>query len=116
MSLNAGDVAIITFVPGMAGISVPSRMYNCMAAGKPIIAMADEDSELAQVICEEDIGWVVRPGDVTGLHKTIETAANHPELCLAMGQRAAQVARSKYTFEHTMQGYKTLLDELLSDE
>ena len=54
ISLTACDVAIILFVPGMAGVSVPSRMYNHMAAGKPIIAMADECSEIAQVIKEEE--------------------------------------------------------------
>jgi len=42
----------------MAGVSVPSRMYNVMAAGKPIIAVTDPDSELALVVREEDIGWV----------------------------------------------------------
>lgn len=35
--LNANDVAVITFIDGMLGLSVPSRMYNVMAAGGPII-------------------------------------------------------------------------------
>ena len=34
--LNACSVAIIPFAPCMEGISVPSRMYNVLAAGKPI--------------------------------------------------------------------------------
>ena len=39
--LNACDIALISFMPGMAGVSVPSRMYNVLAAGKPIIAVVD---------------------------------------------------------------------------
>lgn len=39
--LNACDVAIVSLVAGMKGVSVPSRIYNIMAAGKPIIAIAD---------------------------------------------------------------------------
>ena len=35
-TLAAADVGIISFMPGMAGLSVPSRMYNFMAAGRPI--------------------------------------------------------------------------------
>ena len=60
--LNACDVAINALIPGMQGVSVPSRTYNILAAGKPIIAATDRDSELAMVIREEDVGWVVAPG------------------------------------------------------
>lgn len=112
VSLTACDVAIILFVPGMAGVSVPSRMYNHMAAGKPIIAMADECSELAQVIKEENIGWIVSPGDIEGLIRTIELAATHPDLCVQMGSRAAVVAQTKYTFDRAGEAYKQLFREL----
>lgn len=57
MLLNCADVFVIAFVPGMYGLSVPSRMYNVMAAGRPILAICDSGSELAQVVAEEDCGW-----------------------------------------------------------
>ena len=37
--LNACDVSIMALVPGMLGLGVPSRTYNLMAAGKPVIAL-----------------------------------------------------------------------------
>jgi colanic acid biosynthesis glycosyl transferase WcaI len=114
ISLNACDVAVISFVRGMAGVSVPSRMYNQMAAGKPIIAMADVSSELAQVILEEQIGWVVQPGDVQGLIKAIQTASAHPDLCTEMGKRAAIAAQTKYSYAQSSRAYNTLFDELLN--
>src|ERR1035441_9183365 len=55
--LNACDVAILSLVPGMLGLAVPSRTYNLMAAGKPIIALVSECSEVAMVVREEGIGW-----------------------------------------------------------
>ena len=58
-SLNACDVAVVSLAPGMSGVSVPSRMYNILAAGKPIVAVADDESELARVVREEQVGWVV---------------------------------------------------------
>ena len=39
--LNACDIAMISLIPGMKGAGVPSRMYNAMAAGKPIIAITE---------------------------------------------------------------------------
>ncbi|MEQ9667165.1 glycosyltransferase family 4 protein [Coleofasciculus sp. G2-EDA-02] len=112
VSLNACDVAIISFLKGMAGISVPSRMYNHMAAGKPIIALTDDWSELAEVIREEEIGWIVKPGDVEGLLDTIKLAAAHPELCAEMGARAEIAAKTKYTFAQADKKYKELFREV----
>ena len=60
ISLNACEVAIIPLVLGMAGMSVPSRMYNVLAAGNPIIAATDGNSELAFVVQEEQIGGSLR--------------------------------------------------------
>jgi glycosyltransferase involved in cell wall biosynthesis len=110
--LNACDVALISFVPGMAGVSVPSRTYNQMAAGKPIIAIADDWSELAEVVREEAIGWVVKPEDINGLVKAIEIAANDPNLCQQMGAKSAIAAQSKYDFKRADRDYKNLFQEL----
>ncbi|HHY57526.1 MAG TPA: glycosyltransferase family 4 protein, partial [Chloroflexi bacterium] len=112
--LNACDVALISFIPGMAGVSVPSRMYNIMAAGKPIIAMADRHSELAQVVIEEGIGWVIDPGDEAALERTIMEAASQPELLCAMGQRARLAAETKYSPERANQAYRNLVETLCS--
>jgi glycosyltransferase involved in cell wall biosynthesis len=73
--LASADAVVISFVDGMLGVSVPSRMYNVMAAGTPIIAMAHPDSELAQVVREEACGWVVPPGDVAALVAIVEHLA-----------------------------------------
>lgn len=109
--LNACDVAVIAFMPGMAGVSVPSRMYNQMAAGKPIVAVADDWSELAEVVREENIGWVIKPGDIEELVRTIQFAADNRALCAQMGMRAAEVAKNKYSFAQTNQAYKILFKE-----
>ncbi len=106
-TLSAGDVALITFVPGMAGVSVPSRMYNVMAAGRPIIAVADAESELARVVTEEAIGWVVPPGDARGLAAAVLAARDHPVETRQMGERAARAAREKYSLELALAGYRT---------
>jgi glycosyltransferase involved in cell wall biosynthesis len=55
--LNACDIGLITLLPGMTGAGVPSRLYNIMSAGKPIIAITGFESESEFVIREEGIGW-----------------------------------------------------------
>lgn len=114
-TLNACDIAIISLIPGMAGVSVPSRMYNIMAAGKPIIAVADPKSELALVIQEEQIGWIVPPNQPERIIETILEAHQHPDSLLEMGQRARQAAETKYSFQHVIEAYYNLIDNLDDD-
>lgn len=114
--LNACDVAIISFIPGMSGISVPSRMYNIMAAGKPIIAVADKESELARVVMEEQIGKVVLPGDSVVLVQTILDLAGNKTQVSEMGRRADLVAKSKYSFNHSIEQYRKVVESLLFEK
>lgn len=112
LSLTACDIAIISFVHGMSGVSVPSRMYNIMAAGKPIIAIADSKSELSRVVAEENIGWVVSPGDVKALSEAIfEAKANQGKLA-EMGQRSRQCAKKKYCYERVLKDYIDLINNI----
>ena len=115
-SLNACDVAIISFLPGMKGISVPSRLYNILAAGKPLIAVADEDSELAMVVREEHIGWVVAPGNAGEILKAIQKAHSNPEELKEMSKRARIAAETKYSFTQVIQSYRKLIDSLHTSE
>jgi glycosyltransferase involved in cell wall biosynthesis len=115
ISLSACDVTIISFVHGMAGVSVPSRMYNVMAAGKPIIAVADPDSELALVLREENIGWVISPGDIGGLRKVILEAKANPDLLVQMGQRARRAAETKYSFERVKKAYTEMVASIYAE-
>jgi len=106
--LNACDVAVISFIPGMAGVSVPSRMYTIMSAGKPIIAVADEDSELALVVREERIGWIVPPERSDLLTELILKCKSEPDVVREMGRRARMVAEQKYSFKKILESYQNL--------
>jgi glycosyltransferase involved in cell wall biosynthesis len=113
-SLNACDVALIAFSSGMSGVSVPSRMYNIMAAGKPIIAVADADSELALVIAEEDAGWVVPPGLPDNIVDAMLYACSHPGECRIKGLNGRRAVEKKYSFGQALTAYEQLIEEFLT--
>jgi len=109
--LNACDAAVLAVVPGMAGVSVPSRMYNILASGRPMIAMMDPSTEVARVIEEEGVGWVVPIGDVERLLAVIEEARSDPAVGAAMGRNARRAAERKYSFALVMARYVRLVEE-----
>ncbi|MGH7552552.1 MAG: glycosyltransferase family 4 protein, partial [Longimicrobiales bacterium] len=114
--LDVCDIAIIPFIPGMAGISVPSRMYNIMAAGKPMLVLADADSEVARVVEEERLGWVVAAERPAELADRILEAKQESKLLAEMGRRARRVAEKKYTLNIVQQEYARLFGEIAHAE
>lgn len=94
--LNACDVGVVTLADGMYGLGVPSKSYNIMATGRPILYVGEADSEIAQCITEYEIGWVVRPNDPEALKLQIEEIAAQPGKVKMMGKRARNVAETVF--------------------
>jgi colanic acid biosynthesis glycosyl transferase WcaI len=113
-SLNACDLAVISFVKGMAGVSVPSRMYNILAAGKPILAVADSDSELALVVREERVGWLVQPASPEKTANAILEAFANPAQLSEMSKRARALVLRSYTQSQIMGKFEELLESVTS--
>ncbi len=107
--LNACDIGLVALIKGMWGTAMPSRTYNIMAAGKPVLALTDEGSELAQVIDEDVIGWHLVPGDARSLSELIQQIYKTRIELPGMGERARAAALAKYSAETAIESYaKTL--------
>jgi colanic acid biosynthesis glycosyl transferase WcaI len=110
--LNACDVALVALVDKMEGVSVPSRTYNILAAGKPLLVVAGEGSEPALVVRECDGGWVVPPGNPDRLAEVIVEAERKREALPGMGARARRYAVATCTKQATIDGYEQLVRNL----
>ncbi|MGG1885881.1 glycosyltransferase family 4 protein [Priestia megaterium] len=71
-SLNAGDVHLVVNQKGIKGVSVPSKIYGVMAAGKPILGVLEQGSEAQMLIEKSKCGVVVEPQDYEGITAQIE--------------------------------------------
>jgi colanic acid biosynthesis glycosyl transferase WcaI len=111
-SLNASDLSVVAFKSGMAGISVPSRLYNLMAAGKPILAVVDDDSEVADVIREAELGVAVPPESPKLLTEQILALKHDPARRAQMAVNSRNEAVGKYSYEAIKQQYRDLFDSL----
>lgn len=72
-SLNAGDVHFVVNARGIKGVSVPSKLYGVMAAGKPVLGVLEEESEARLIVDEAKCGLSVSPGDYQAIYQLIET-------------------------------------------
>lgn len=108
-SLRQCDVALISMRDGLAGVAVPSKLYGILASGRPAVAQAPADSEVARVVAEEGCGFVVSPGDADSLAAAIVTLADNSALVEEMGARARAAYDSKYTIDRASTRFRALL-------
>jgi colanic acid biosynthesis glycosyl transferase WcaI len=110
--LSAADVWLIPYRKNVAGISIPSRFYNLLAVGRPVLIVSEPGAEAALTVTEHNVGWVVTPGDAGELARTIRLAASSEDPLRA--ERAAAIAR-RYNFDDAMAGYSALAQKLLHE-
>jgi colanic acid biosynthesis glycosyl transferase WcaI len=110
--LSAANLWLIPYRKNVAGVSVPSRFYNLLAMGRPVLIVSERDAEAALTVTEHDIGWVVTPGEASELARTIRLAALSDDPSRA--ERAAAIAR-RFNFADAMAGYAALAQKLLHE-
>ena len=109
--LASASATIISFVDEMKGLSVPSRMYNVLSAGTPIIAIADRNSELALTVEEECAGWVIERGNDESLAGCIEEIASvdGAREAARRGVNGRDAVKARYTFDAVLKQFCDVL-------
>jgi glycosyltransferase involved in cell wall biosynthesis len=72
------DVALVSLEAGMFGLGVPSKSYFSLAAGKPILAAVDADSEIGLMLSEFPVGWRCDPSSPEQLAAVIDEICHSP--------------------------------------
>lgn len=109
--LNSMDIAIVTLADGMFGLGVPSKTYNILASGHPIIFIGDLTSEIALMIKENKCGVCFDANDSEGLQRFLESLSEESLGELKdMGQRARDLCQNKYSEKIILDKYVKLFE------
>ena len=106
--LSTSDACLVTLADGMEKLSVPSRAMTFMSAGKPIIAMMNDESDIAILIRDGSCGLV--SDNFEGLVENIEFIVENPTQLLRMGKNA----RKKYEKDYSKSKVISEFDALFS--
>ena len=106
--LSACDIAIVSLSKGMAGLGVPSKTYNILASGKPILFLGEENTEIATMIKDNDIGWVIDQDNHLGFLNAIRMISQDPVNFKEKGVRSRELALKKYKKDLILNKYVDL--------
>lgn len=66
-SLSAADIAVITLDAQSSAMSVPSKTFNMMSLGTPLLCIASPQSELGKIVKNYGVGDIFDPEDVDSI-------------------------------------------------
>ncbi len=92
--LASSDVLLVPLDRDKSDLSVPSKLYTFMAAGRPILGLASPGSEVAALLRENDCGLVAAPDDPAAIAAAVRALKGSPERRRAMGGRARDATPS----------------------
>ena len=112
-SLNAGDVHWCVNAKGIKGVSCPSKYYGLAAAGKPIIGVLEEGSEVRCLIEQSENGLCCDPGDYSGIAEMIRwfIEKTGTDEIADMGVRGRQYLEMNLTKKVSIEKYKQAILE-----
>lgn len=105
-SLNAADIHWVVNAKGIKGVSVPSKLYGVMAAGKPVLGVLDEGSEARLIVEDCNCGVCIEPGNYKEISNNIEYILNNKEEIKALGLNGRQYLETNLTKEVSINKYK----------
>jgi glycosyltransferase involved in cell wall biosynthesis len=108
--LAAPDAHLITVKRGLEGVVVPSKMYGILAAGKPIVAVAPKETDIASLGLQQ--GFAVsadpdKPGELVNLIRQLAADRNR----LKAMSDAARVAAPAYDRVVELQKFVKIFDD-----
>jgi len=108
--MAAGDVHIISVRRGLEGVVVPSKLYSVLAAGRPVLAVAPEESDVVRIVREARCGLAADPDDPAAAAAALRTLRDNPRELTDMGQRARDAAK-KYVRVNELKRFVGVIEE-----
>jgi glycosyltransferase involved in cell wall biosynthesis len=112
--INLADICVAPFISRRnrtTGVS-PLKVFEYMACGKPVVASRVEGLEFIE---GEGVGLLTEPEDVIGFEKALLDLINEPHKRTNMGQKAAQIARERFSWESRVTEIENEIEKVLKE-
>jgi colanic acid biosynthesis glycosyl transferase WcaI len=111
--LAAPDAHVITVKRGLEGVVVPSKMYGILAAGKPIVAVAMEATDVASLGAKFGFAVSADPDRPDEVASAIRSLAGDSLKVRSMG-RAARAVAPDYDRVKELQKFVKIIEEAVN--
>lgn len=113
--LATGDIHVVPLRAGLAAVSVPSKTYSILAAGRPVVAAVDAGTEIDRLLERAGAGLSVPPDDVESLCTALSRLAVDAPRRDQLGANGRNYVERHVTARDVAEAYVRLLPDSLSN-
>jgi hypothetical protein len=110
-SLSLPDVHLISLLPELEGLIVPSKYYGIAAAGRPALHIGDTEGEIGSLIRSHACGLAVEVGHSAQAVAFLRSMAEEPGKCARLGANARVLFEGKFDKNLALAAWHRLLVE-----
>ncbi|MEE8169867.1 MAG: glycosyltransferase family 4 protein [Phycisphaerae bacterium] len=111
--LSAADAALISQADGVAEASLPYKFYSILAAGRPVVYVGPQSSEIVAYINDFRCGVHVAQSDAAGLADALSRLANDETKRSNMGARARALFENEFTSDRAVRDWIALIERVV---
>lgn len=111
--LKVADICLVSLAEGIEGLGVPSKTYGYLVAGKPVLAIMSDTTDIAKNLRLYNAGASVQQGDVNGLEKLILSFLSNKEKVDICGKNARMLFDDLYDRQICTDMYYKMIMEVL---
>ncbi len=105
----ASDIQVSLYKANAARYSMPSKLYEIMASGRPVLASADRDSDVWNIVNGAGCGLCIEPGQAEQLANAVGLLYRDAGLRQEMSSRGRRLAEDSYSKDAVVAAYEQLL-------
>jgi colanic acid biosynthesis glycosyl transferase WcaI len=110
--LASADVLLVPLDAGKSLLSVPSKLYTFMAAGRPIIGLSDPVSEVAAMLRDRACGLSVPPDDPAAIAAAVMSLKRSPDRRREFAGNARDYVVEYFAKDKILRSYEKTLEDL----
>lgn len=109
--LQESDCFVLSLEKDLVGLCLPSKVCTYLQAGRPIIAVMENEFELVKNIKEYKAGFSVLQGEKEKLAACIQLLKDSHDECVIMGNNAKRLYEDKYSKSKNIKNFTCLIGQ-----
>lgn len=105
--VRSSNACFVVLEPGMERLSLPSRAFTFLSAGKPLITCMSSEADIAKMVAEEECGWNITHG--SELAELVRHLLDNLGELAKREERGREVYYERYSRDKIIDEYENIL-------
>lgn len=112
-SLNTADIHLVVNAKGIKGVSVPSKIYGCLATNVPVFGILEPGTEAWNIVEKSNCGILSETGNYKQIEDNLRKIIKEKENFVKKHETGRKYLEENFTKDKSIEKYIKEIDKLL---